>query len=335
MIRFQVPLWSLGFVLVLASAVVMALGRSLRRKNYDRLIQKDLQPFVTLHASSKERIILLCYLGALSFFILALMRPQWGSRWEQVQKQGYDVLFAIDVSKSMLAQDIKPSRLERTKLAVGDFIHQKAADRVGIIAFAGDAFLVCPLTTDHEIIQTILNDLSFQSISSQGTAMASAIQEAVKAYKEGGNSPQKILFLISDGEDHEGRVTEAALEARKAGIRIYALGIGSPEGELITITHPRGSSDYLKDKQGRVVKSRLNEAVLKKTAEATNGAYRRSSSVDFGLESLYDKATEGYKKQDFSETGMQRYTQRFQIFLVAAIFLLFAEIFLKQEKSIL
>ena len=334
MIHFQSPLWACGFFLVLFSALVLVVGQSLRRKRYDRLIQNDLQASMTLRPQhGKETLFRVCDLAALALLILALMRPQWGNRWEHVKKQGYDILFAVDVSKSMLAQDIKPNRLERTKLAVGDFIHRQEGDRIGIIAFAGDAFLVCPLTSDHEIVQMVLNDLSPKSVSAPGTALAAAIQEAIRATRDGGNNPRKILFLISDGEDQEGHVMEAAQEANKDDIRIYTLGVGSPEGELITIVAPDGHSEYLKDNEGRVVKSRMDESALKQIAKITGGVYRRSSPIDFGLESLYNKATEDFKKTDYSETNMQRRTERFQIFLILALILFFAEIFLNRART--
>ncbi|MFA5038980.1 MAG: VWA domain-containing protein [Candidatus Omnitrophota bacterium] len=327
MIRFENPWWSLGFLAVALTGLLMILAWSQRQKNYSRLIQKELQPFVTAHGQSKnDALDALFFLAALSFMVLSLMRPQWGSRWEQIKKQGYDILFAMDVSKSMLAADLKPNRLARTKLALDDFAKRSQGNRLGLIAFAGEAFLACPLTTDTLIFQTILGDLSPESISAPGTSISSAIDEAVKAYQEGANSVHKILFLVSDGEDHEGRVLESAREAAKAGIRIYSLGIGSPEGELISEASGSGSPQYLKDNQGRVVKSRLNEPLLKKIAETTGGLYQRSTPVEFGLEPLYEKAVARFKTQEFSEAGIQRFTERYQIFSGLALFLLFPQI---------
>lgn len=253
---------------------------------------------------------------------LALARPQWGFVIEEVKRQGVDILIAVDVSKSMLTQDVKPSRLERTKLEIKDFLKKLKGDRVGLIAFAGDAFLMCPLTNDYNGFMLSLNDLSVNSIPRGGTDIASAIKEAKKGYtKIAGKF--KTLVIMTDGEDLQGDVLEVAKSAHKDGVRIYSVGIGTKEGDLIQIKEDKSGTQFLKDEQGNYIKSRLNENVLQQIAYVTGGAYVRSAGAQFGLDYLYNEQISKLEKSDIEQRKEKKYYERFQWFLSVCLIALF------------
>ncbi len=259
----------------------------------------------------------------LAFACIALARPQWGYKIEDVKRQGVDILIAVDVSKSMLTQDVKPSRLERTKLEIKDLLKKLKGDRVGLIAFAGTAFLVCPLTNDYNGFFLSLNDLSTDTIPRGGTDISSAITEAEKAYK-GSKGHYKSLVIITDGEDLEGELLSSAKKAKELNMKIYTVGMGTAAGDLIQIPDENGGVQYLKDAQGNYVKSRLNENVLQQIAYLTSGAYVRSSGAQFGLDYLYQEQISKLDKTDVEQRKEKKYYERFQWFLsVCLIALLF------------
>ncbi|MCI4624898.1 MAG: VWA domain-containing protein [Candidatus Magnetoovum sp. WYHC-5] len=268
----------------------------------------------------KYLLILLCIL----FSTLALMRPQWGVHLEEVKRRGLDILIAVDSSKSMLASDVKPNRLERAKLAIKDLVERLNGDRVGLIGFAGRAFLFCPLTVDYNGFVLALNDLSVESIPVAGTSITSAVDEAIKLYSNS-KLREKILILITDGEDHVGSAIEAAKKAMDKGINIYTVGIGTKDGELIKIIDKDGNTYFLKDKDGNVVISRLDEDTLKKMAEVSGGVYISARGADFGLDSIYQTKLSQMEKKEL-DTKMERlYDERFQVPLVLAVLFLLVD----------
>ncbi|MCB1124461.1 MAG: VWA domain-containing protein, partial [Verrucomicrobiae bacterium] len=207
----------------------------------------------------------------ISLIVIAVARPQYGYIWQEVKSKGIDVVFALDTSKSMLAQDIRPNRLERAKLAVLDFIDKMGSDRIGLVAFSGSAFLQCPLTLDYNAFRQSLEILEPGVIPVPGTDIASAIQIAESAFNKENNF--KILILITDGEDLDGRGVQVAREAAKRGVRVFTLGVGSKEGEIIPFTNESGQRDYVRDENGNVVRTRLDESTLRQISEASNGFY--------------------------------------------------------------
>jgi Ca-activated chloride channel family protein len=259
------------------------------------------------------------------------MRPQWGFSWEEVRRSGLDILIAIDTSKSMLAGDIKPNRLERSKLAVKDLIKKLRGDRIGLIAFSGNAFLQCPLTVDYSGFLLSLNELNFNSIPKGGTSISSAIKTAMDSY-EGGQKKYKILVIITDGEDHEGNVAEMAEKAKDAGIKIFSIGIGTKEGELISVTDESGNKVFLKDRQGNVVKTRLDETTLQKIALTTGGSYVRATNTEFGLDLIYEEKLSKMEKREIESNMIKRYEERFQIPLAIALVLLCLEPFISERR---
>lgn len=280
-----------------------------------------------VHGFGKKhyRLKAILVMAAFVFMVAALSRPQWGEHMRPIKRHGLDIMVAIDVSKSMLTQDVKPSRLERTKLAVKDLIMKlNGADHIGLIAFAGDAMLMCPFTYDYNGFLLSLDDLSTDSVPRGGTNIASAIEESVKAYKDMPDS-DKAVILVTDGEEQEGKALDAARKAREKGVHIYTVGVGTKEGDLIQVTAGDGQTEFLKDADGDVVKSHLNENLLQQIAYITGGAYVRSAGAEFGLDYIYDRQLSKLKKHDAQGKMAKLYDERFQWPLTLAFGFLLAE----------
>ncbi len=275
--------------------------------------------------------ILFFFVIALS--ILALARPQWGYEMRDMKRKGVDIMLVIDVSRSMLTQDVKPNRLERTKLAVKDLIKKLKGDRIGLIAFAGDAFLVCPLTVDYGGFLLSLEDLSPNTISRGGTNIAHALQEAIKEYGDGVNK-HKALVLITDGDNLEEDPMPVVQKAKEKEIKVFCVGVGTQEGELIRVPNKDGQMDFLKDNQGNFVKSRLNESLLQRMALDTGGVYVRASGAQFGLDLLYDRELSRFEKKEFQTKSEKRYYERFQFPLAIVLLLLIIEMVVPTRKRI-
>lgn len=298
----------------------------------ERFAEKKMIEGITPHSSAARKVLKMTLTGlAFLLCIFALARPQWGFEWQEVKRTGLDILIGIDVSKSMLARDMRPTRLERTKYAVKDLIRKLNGDRVGLIAFAGTSFLQCPLTIDYNGFLLTLDDLNTETIPRPGTSISSAIKEAIDILK-GADKKFKIFILITDGEELEGDAIKTASEAAQAGIRIYCVGVGTAEGDLIPSTDERGERGYLADRSGQAVKTRLNEDLLKKIAVATGGSYVRATPSDFGLILLYDKSISKLEKRDIEAKMKKHYQERYQIFLGAAIVLLLLELLISERK---
>lgn len=301
---------------VLAAALHFAHAR--KQAKAERFIAAGLlPPEIRRRDLFRARLQAAFLLAAFTLSAIALARPQWGYEWQEVKHQGLDILIAIDVSKSMLTEDVKPNRLERTKLAIKDLVKKLNGDRVGLIAFAGDAFLTCPLTVDYNGFLLSLDDVGIDTIPRGGTNFSSAIEEAEKAYGNKGQ-PHKVVVLVTDGEDNEGDALKSARAAQAKGIRIFTVGVGTQEGDLIKTAGNQGEESFLKDAQGNYVKSRLNENLLQQIAYATGGAYVRSSGAQFGLDYIYEQQLSNIEKHDFDTKMEKKYFDRYQ-WLVALV----------------
>ena len=219
---------------------------------------------------------------AFLFFVLGLSRPQLGARLQERETSGVEIMIALDVSNSMLAQDYSPNRLERAKLAISRLVDKLAGDRIGLVIFAGESFVQLPITTDYVSAKAFLNSIEPGSIPIQGTATAEALMTAARSFSTQSEKSRAII-LISDGEDHEGNVLETAESIAEEGIRIYCIGVGSAKGEPI----PMGG-DMLRDKDGNIVVTRLDEKTLREIASAGNGEYVRAAAGEFGLNPIID-----------------------------------------------
>ncbi len=321
-------LWLILFLGIFYGWALKKRARALRI-----LAGENILPEITASWNPKRRRLkIICIITAILLIVISLMRPQWGFSWEEVKKKGVDILIAIDTSKSMLAEDVKPNRLERSKLAVRDLLGKLQGDRVGLIAFSGGAFLQCPLTSDYNGFILSLNDLSVDSIPKGGTSISSAISEAVKVYK-GQGQDEKTLVIITDGEDHEGDPVRAAEAAAKEKIKIFCVGIGTSEGELIPVKDEKGRISFLKDREGEVIKTRLDEDTLRKIASITGGLYVRARGAQFGLDILYREKFSKMEKKVFGDKLTKRYREKFQIPLFIAVLLLASEIFINERKK--
>jgi Ca-activated chloride channel family protein len=317
--KFAEPLWLLAGLLTCA-----ALAWAWRR--YDVRQRSALASFASSHLREQltasfsiarrnwKRGLFLAAVGCL---FVALARPEAGFRWEEIKRRGIEVMFAVDTSRSMLTPDVKPDRLTRAKLAVDDFANHLDGDGTGLIAFAGEAFLQCPITLDSDAFHESLDALDTGIIPRGGTDIASAIREAQAALQ---NRPgkDKILVLLTDGEDLEGNALDAAKAAAKAGMKIYTVGVGTANGDLIPIPADQGGG-FVKDADGQYVKSHLDEAGLKAIAEATGGFYAPLGSEGQGLETIYKEALAPLSKHDLASRRQKVYTERFQWPLAASL----------------
>jgi Ca-activated chloride channel homolog len=267
---------------------------------------------------------------AVAFALLALARPQWGVDWQQVKQRGIDIVVAIDTSKSMLAQDIAPNRLTRAKLAALELMQTAKADRLGLVAFAGSAFLQCPLTIDDTAFRQSVEALDVNAIPQGGTAIAEAIQTTLSAFKEGDN--HKVLVLITDGEDHDSGAVEAAQKAAESGLKIYTIGVGTTDGELLKIKDAQGHDDYVRDENGNVVKSHLNEQLLREIAGASEGGFYLPLRGAKTIDSLYEQGLSKLPKSEHQEKLVRQYHERYQWPLSAALALLIFEMLLPERK---
>jgi len=291
-----------------------------------RLLEK-----LTLGISPKKRMIkrVILVLAVASIFV-ALARPQMGFQWKEIKRKGIDIMVAVDTSKSMLAEDVRPNRLERSKFGIMDFVSKLEGDRVGLLPFAGTAFLMCPLTLDYDAFRNSLEALDTEIIPQGGTDIASAIYEAEAAFQN--NANHKILVLVTDGEDLEGAALSAATVAKDKGLTIYTVGVGTPSGELIPLM--RGGKDgvFVKDETGQPVKSRLDETMLQKIAETTGGRYEPLGQQAEGLEAIYREKLSLVPKQDLAERLQRVPIERFQWPLMLALILLLAEFVISDRK---
>ena len=304
-----------------------------RYKMMSRFIQEHLVDDLAQGFSLKTyRLKAIFLMAAFVLIVAALSRPQWGYHIRPVKHHGLDIMVVIDVSKSMLTQDVLPSRLERTKLAVKDLVMKlDGSDHIGLIAFAGDAVVMCPLTYDYNGFLLSLDDLSVNSIPRGGTNISQAIDESVKVY-QGMTDSDKAVILVTDGEDQEGNAVDAARRAREKGVRIFTVGVGTGQGDLIQVTNADGQTSFLKDAQGNVVKSHLNENLLQQIAYITNAAYVRSAGATFGLDYLYDRQLSKLKKHDAQEKMAKQYDERFQWPLTLAFAFLLAEMLISTQR---
>ncbi len=265
------------------------------------------------HRRTVLRILALLCIG------LALTRPQWGSRWEEVKQRGLDIIVVLDTSKSMLAEDIKPNRLKQAQWAVRNFVKQLKGDRIGLIAFSGSSFLQCPVTIDYAAFTMMLDDLYAGIIPRGGTAIEQALKTAADSFDTKSEADRAVI-LITDGEDHEGDPGRMAEQFRKENIKLFCIGVGTLSGELIP-----SNEGYTKDSQGRVVKSSLNEGLLEKLARETGGFYVRSAPGDFGLDRIYKLGISDLQRDEQESRLAKVYEERFVWFAAAALLFLLTE----------
>jgi len=322
-------LWLLPLVGVLAAFVVAALRR--RARALQSFAEEPLLERLAVGADPRRRAWTLAIrVVVLALLAVALAGPKWGFHWEPVKREGIDLIIAMDTSRSMLATDVKPNRLERAKLAVLDLLAQLRGDRIGLVAFAGTAFLESPLTLDYAAFERSLRSLRVGIIPRGGTALSRAIETSLQAF-EAREGKYEALVLITDGEDHEGDAKAAAEKAAERGVKIYTVGIGTADGELVPLQG--GAAGYVKDRKGQVVKSRLDEATLQEIAVASGGAYVRGIGPRLGLDEVFDEHIAKMERREVDSSLERRYEERFQWPLAAALFLLAVESLMRLRRG--
>lgn len=293
------------------------------------LIMKS-APHISFARQGSKALVLL--LGA-TFVVLALARLQFGTHLEKLRREGLDIVVALDVSNSMLARDMKPNRLDKAKQEIRSIIERLKGDRIGLVAFAGEAFVQCPLTLDYAAARFLLGAMDNGSVSVQGTSLSAAIETASRAFvKE--EHKHKVLLLLTDGEDHEKNVEDIADEARRQGIKIYTVGIGSEAGEPIPIADRTGKQvGFKKDENGEVIVSRLDQETLQRVALATGGKYYHATAGELELDRIFDEISE-MERKELEGTLVTRYDDRFQWPLLFAIVLIVGEFFMSERRKI-
>lgn len=259
------------------------------------------------------------------FFTLGLTRPQLGARLKEHQTQGAEIMIALDVSNSMLAEDYSPNRLERSKLAISRIVDKLAGDRVGLVVFAGQAFVQLPITADYVSAKIFLSSINTESVPIQGTALAEALTSSAKSFSTQ-SSRSRAIILITDGEDHEGDVQAAAQAIADEGIRIYCIGVGSPQGKPI----PK-NGELMKDANGEIVVSRLDEAVLQEIAGIGGGKYVRAGNSEFGLNPIIDDIREMDKEQ-FQSLVFEDFNEQYMYLFAIALFFLILEMLVSDNR---
>ena len=294
----------------------------------DRRLLKRLSPNNSLFKSILKVVV---FSLAFAFIAIALVNPKIGTKLETVKRQGVDIVFAIDVSKSMLAEDIAPNRLEKSKQLVTQIVNNLASDRVGIIAYAGKAFPQLPITTDYAAAKMFLQNMNTDMLSSQGTAIDEAIKLA-KTYYDDEEQTNRVLIIISDGEDHGEEATTLAEEANEEGIRIFTIGVGDVKGGPIPEKRNGVVLNYKKDQNGETVITRLNEEVLQSIADTADGVYLNGKNTNEVVDNIRDILNK-MDKTEFEAKQYADFKDQFQWFLVFALFFLFLDIFLLERKT--
>lgn len=315
-------------VIVLCFLVLHFWKYKTQQKFADKQLLKRLSPNRSVFKSVLKLIVLSL---AFACFAIALVNPKVGTKLETVKREGVDIVFAIDVSKSMLAEDIAPNRLEKSKQLVTQIVNNLASDRVGIIAYAGKAFPQLPITTDYASAKMFLQNMNTDMLSSQGTAINEAIKLA-KTYFDDEEQTNRVLIIISDGEDHSEEAVAVAEEANEEGIRIFTIGVGDIKGGPIPEKRNGIVLNYKKDNQGETVITKLNEETLKGIAEEANGAYINGKNTTNVVDNIRE-ILNGMDKTEFEAKQFADFKDQFQWFLGFGIFFLLLDIFLLERKT--
>lgn len=319
MFRFATPEY---FYLLLALPLLVALylyGVRRRRRALDRFgLRSTLRELMPEASPRRVRNKFILFAVAWGLIVCALARPQFGSKLKEESRQGIEIMLAVDVSNSMLAQDFEPNRLERTKYAIGRLTEQLTEDRIGLIVFAGDAYMQLPITSDYVIARSFANNISPDMVSRQGTAIGAAIDLASSSFSSGSEG-SRVLIVVSDGENHEDDALAAAEAAAAKGITIYTIGIGTPEGAPISI-----GGEFIKDEQGNMVVSKLDENTLQQIAVSTGGSYIRATNRSLGLDEIIKQINE-VEKKDLKTMVFEDFNEQFTTLLGIALALLLLE----------
>ena len=331
--RFEHPEHLYWLIVIPVLVIIYILFRVGQKKRFERFAQIGMRDnLVPGYSSRRANFKFIVFLLMISCVILALANLQSGSKMEEVKREGIDLYLAVDVSNSMNAEDIVPSRLERSKQAINKLISDMKGDRIGVIVFADKAFVQLPITTDYSAAKMFLSTINTSLVASQGTAIAEAINLALKSFPDEAHS--RAIVIISDGEDHENdAAVKAAQEAAKQGVHIYTIGMGLADGAPIPEYNQYGhQTGYRKDRNGNTIITKLNEAMLQQIATAGNGIYVRASNSNVGLEKIYEDINK-LDKTEIDAKVFTDYEDQFQWFVGVAIILLLIEVLISSSKK--
>jgi Ca-activated chloride channel family protein len=315
-------------ILVLIFLFNLYWKRKKQKEFGDLKLVKKLTPEKSVFKSTLKITV---FLLALACLILGLVNPKLGTKVETVKREGIDIVFAIDVSKSMLAEDVAPNRLEKTKQIVSQIINQLGSDRIGIVAYAGSAFPVLPITTDYSVAKMFLQSMNPGMVSSQGTSLDEAIHLSSSFFSQD-SKVSKLVIMISDGEDHSEGIEEATEEANKNGLKIITIGVGTEKGGPIPLKRNGVVESFQRDQNGEVVVTKLNETTLKEIAKITKGGYVNGNNTKEVVDYV-KHALENIEKSEFETKQFANYQSQFQWLLGIAFFLLFIDIFFLEKKT--
>jgi Ca-activated chloride channel family protein len=331
MFRFANPEYLYALLLIPALMIFFWYSRIKRRKAMARFGQREILSVLMPEASKARPVIkYFLLLLALTSIIVGIARPQFGSQLKNVKREGIEIMIALDVSNSMMAEDIEPNRLERSKRAISQLVDKLSDDKIGLIVFAGEAYTQLPITSDYVSAKLFLNSISTQIVPTQGTAIGAAIDLAAKSF-----SPQfvgnKVIIVITDGENHEDDALGAAAKAAEQGIVVHTIGLGSPKGALIP-DYSNGQKGYKKDSKGNTIVTKLDEQMLQKIAQAGKGMYIRANNSQMGLNALFNEVNK-MEKTELESQVYADYDEKFQYFIGLGLFLIFLNFIILERKN--
>lgn len=331
MFRFANEIWLYGLLVVPVLIILFWMNARWRKRAMQQL--GDLHILETLIPSYSKvlpRWKRFLFTLAIVFVVIGIANPQIGTKYEEVKREGFELMICLDVSNSMLAEDLTPNRLERAKQAISRLIDRLKNDKIGIIVFAGDAYIQLPMTVDHSAAKLFLRSIDTDIVPTQGTAIGKSIELAASSFSANSKA-NKSIIVITDGENHEDDALELASAATEQGIKVHAIGIGSTDGTPIPIYKRGQMLGYRKDRDGNTVVTKLNETMLQQIAAAGEGTYVRANNSRTGLNALMDEL-EGMEREEFGSKMFTSYEDRFQYFIVAALVLLLIELLVPSRK---
>ena len=327
MINFAQAQYLLLILLIPVFFLLQALVIKLRTRRIRKFGNEELvRQLMPSYSKSRVWVRLSLFSIGFLFFVIGISRPQIGAKLKEHETKGAEIMIVLDVSNSMLAQDYSPDRLERAKLAISRLVDKLRDDRIGLIVFAGNAFVQLPITTDYVSAKMFLNSISTESVPVQGTAIGEAINTAMRSFSAQSEKSRAII-IITDGENHEDDPVAAAAQAAQMGVRVFTIGVGSPEGKPIPM-----DGELLKDKEGNIVVTRLDETVLQDVAKAGNGVYVRAGNSEFGLNPIIDDLRK-MEDEKYSSIVFEEYDEQFMYFLGIALFFFVLEMLVGERRS--
>ncbi len=327
MFRFANPQYLYLLLLLPLLLVLFAVVRTRRKRRLARFGNPEIMALLTPEVSRwRPRLKSVLLLMSIAALVVAAARPQLGSKLREETSQGVEMMFVVDVSNSMLAEDFEPNRLDRTKYAINRLFEGMDQDRAGLIAFAGNASVQLPITSDFRMASAFVNRLSPNLVSEQGTSVGKALDLALLSFSEQSKA-SKVIILITDGESHDNNAIETAKRAKEQGVKIFTIGIGTVEGAPISI-----DGEFIKDEEGNMVVSKLNEAMLEEIATISDGGYVKATKQDIGLDEVI-RAINDLEKGELSTVKFEEYNELFQYFIALALLLLSMEFYLLDRRS--